>query len=670
MNQQAASRKRDSASGTKGTRRTVHVVFKTHLDIGFTDHAERVRRQYHERFIPQAIDTATHFWREDPERPAFIWTTGAWLIWDHLNTQPRAAIRRLEEAIGRGLVRWHALPFTTHSELMTPGLFRAGLSYARELDRRFGMQTIAAKMTDVPGHTRGIVPLLAEAGIRFLHLGINGASRVPDVPDIFRWRGQDGAEIVVMYQSSYGATHFPAGFAEGLSFAHTSDNMGPQSVPQTVEAYRALARQNPDATLKAATLDDYAALLWPRRNEFPAVDLEIGDSWIHGAASDPQKLQRFLALQRLYEGFALERLTQKRLAFGRGLAMVAEHTWGVDIKSYLRDEANWDRPAFEAARKSDYRYAYTEASWAEQRAYVDAAVRELDGTDRAAARRALAALRLPAQATPNANLPVAAHAIGGWSIELHPRTGDVASLVSPDGTRLFGRDGALFGFRYETYDARDADRFRDSYVTSPVDWALFDFGKPGLAAARTQRAQRWQPALRDTTRRRDTLIAGLDFPDVARTELGAPRRVEVRVKPIDSGSIEIALILRDKPANRMPEAGFVLLQPQDAGVWEYHKMGLWQPGERVAANAGGRLQAVTAVRGVLPGGRTLLIEVLDTPLVAPARDDFMRYDPSPPALSAGLRFNVHNNKWGTNFPMWWEGDLLARYRLTIADAGD
>jgi hypothetical protein len=165
-----------------------HLVFKTHLDIGFTDHAERVRRQYHEQFIPQAIATGEHFFAENPERPQFIWTTGAWLIWDHLNSQGPDSVRRLERAIERGLITWHALPFTTHTELMSPALFRAGLSYAQELDARFGRRTTAAKMTDVPGHTLGMVPLLAEAGVRFLHLGVNTASPVPDVPPIFRWR--------------------------------------------------------------------------------------------------------------------------------------------------------------------------------------------------------------------------------------------------------------------------------------------------------------------------------------------------------------------------------------------------------------------------------------------------------------------------------------------------
>ena len=95
---------------------------------------------------------------------------------------------------------------------MSPDLFRAGLSYAQELDQRFNLKTTAAKMTDVPGHTLGIVPLLAEAGVHFLHLGVNAASPPPDVPELFRWRAPDGSEIVVMYQRSYGATHFPEGF--------------------------------------------------------------------------------------------------------------------------------------------------------------------------------------------------------------------------------------------------------------------------------------------------------------------------------------------------------------------------------------------------------------------------------------------------------------------------
>src|SRR5690606_17940647 len=200
--------------------------------------------------------------------------------------------------------------------------------------------------TDVPGHTLGMVPLMAEAGLKFLHLGVNTASPVPDVPPIFRWQAPGGEEIVVMYQASYGATDFPAGPEIGLSFAHTNDNIGPQSVGQTVEALRPLRSQFPNADVRPSTLDAFGAEMWARRESFPVVTREIGDSWIHGVGTDPEKLRHFKALGRVYDAFCVEDLTPERLAFGRGLTQVAEHTWGVDIKTYLRDETAWDRVDF------------------------------------------------------------------------------------------------------------------------------------------------------------------------------------------------------------------------------------------------------------------------------------------------------------------------------------
>lgn len=60
---------------------------------------------------------------------------------------------------------------TTHTELMDAGLLEHGISIGRALDARFGTHTIAAKMTDVPGHTIGLVPFLQRAGLEYLHLG-------------------------------------------------------------------------------------------------------------------------------------------------------------------------------------------------------------------------------------------------------------------------------------------------------------------------------------------------------------------------------------------------------------------------------------------------------------------------------------------------------------------
>ena len=609
--------------------RTIHLIYKTHLDIGFTDHAAKVRAQYHERFIPQAIETGEHFFAEDPNNPKFIWTTGAWLIWDHLNSQSPDRVKRLERAIERGLITWHALPYTTHSELMSPAVFRAGLSYAQTLDHRFGRRTTAAKMTDVPGHTLGIVSLLAEAGVHFLHLGVNAASPVPDVPDAFRWRAPNGSEIVLQYQKSYGETAFLPGFTTGLGFAHTNDNLGPQTVPQTIDVLRELGGEYPDVTIRASTLDAYGEVLWARRDELPIVELELGDSWIYGIGSDPTKVKSYLSYQRHYDRLAEQ---GRGLAFGRGLGMVAEHTWGVDIKQYLRDQSGFDRPVFEALRATDYRFQFTEASWQEQSAYLDAALAELDTADHPAA-----------EPDPTAEL-------NGWQVETDRMTGDVTAITSPSGQTLRGQGGRLMGFRYESYDAAGIERWLDTYLTQRPYWAPLDHAKPGLEYARTARSLVLAPE------------ADGSMDPAAHAQLGAPARISWSFRGLDANRIEIAITLHDKPANRMPEASFVSFAPAGHHDWQFLKTGTWLRADKVAPRGGGQLQAVAAVRTA-----GLSLTPLDTPLVAPAHTDFMVFDSLPPDFSSGLRFNLHNNKWGTNFRMWWEAErFTARFILELS----
>ena len=184
---------------------TVHLVFKTHLDVGYTDYTHNVVTKYFNTYIPQALDVAEQLrTRGGPER--LTWTTGAWLIYEYLAQAGLNERARLEAAITRGDIAWHGIPFTWWSEFLDPSLFACGLSLSQELDRRYGKHTIAAKMTDVPGHTRSIVPLLAQAGIQFLHIGVNPASTPPEVPPVFIWRDPpSGTEILVMYHKRWGA---------------------------------------------------------------------------------------------------------------------------------------------------------------------------------------------------------------------------------------------------------------------------------------------------------------------------------------------------------------------------------------------------------------------------------------------------------------------------------
>ncbi|MBE0698726.1 MAG: glycoside hydrolase, partial [Anaerolineaceae bacterium] len=282
-----------------GNIQRVHLIFKTHLDVGFTDFSAKVVENYFKSYIPRAIDLA-RLLRESGSSDRFIWTTGSWLIYEYLELAGKKERREMEEAIAHGDITWHALPFTMHSENLDTSLFRYGLSLSQELDKRFGHKTIAAKMTDVPGHTRGIIPLLEEAGVQFLHIGVNGASTPPDVPPVFIWRDPNGAEIMVMYhKGSYGDLMIVPGCTDAIAFAHTGDNLGPQSVDELYQSYRMIRGQFPGCKIQASTMDAFATQLVQKKNGLPIIENEIGDTWIHGAGTDPKKEAGYRELSRL-----------------------------------------------------------------------------------------------------------------------------------------------------------------------------------------------------------------------------------------------------------------------------------------------------------------------------------------------------------------------------------
>lgn len=119
----------------------VLVLFKTHLDIGYSNYSEIIIDKYIKSYIPKAI--ALGYELKDTDT-SFIWTVGSWLIEKALRCDSDGSV---EGAIKDGIISWHALPFTTHTELMSKELFDYGLSISKNLDVRFGKKTIGAKMT-------------------------------------------------------------------------------------------------------------------------------------------------------------------------------------------------------------------------------------------------------------------------------------------------------------------------------------------------------------------------------------------------------------------------------------------------------------------------------------------------------------------------------------------
>lgn len=696
---------------TDGPITTVHVVFKTHLDLGFTDTAANVTDRYVHEYLPRAIALAEELVRRGGAA-RFVWTTGSWLIHEALRLGDADGRAALERAIRAGHVTWHGLPMTTHTELMDAGLVEHGIAIGRSLDARFGHRTRAAKMTDVPGHTIGLVPFLARGGLDFLHLGVNGASAVPEVPEFFVWRAPDGSEVVVNYAQSYGATELGVavvpGGTEALHLAHTGDNFGPPPVDEVEALFAELQAAYPGARVIASTLDAFSREAVAARATLPVLEQEIGDSWIHGVASDPVQTARLRALLRLRTEWvasgALVPGTQECDAFSDGLLLVPEHTWGEDLKTYLPDYVSYEKADFERARAADvvdpsgnpalfdeYAWAYTEhpspqglaysafeRSWAEQRAHVDRALAALSPERRAEAEAAIAETRpAPGTGTGSSGTHVDLDAtldVGAYRVRFGP-DGSLVSLVDPAGTDWAGPEHPLAAYRYETFDERDEARWMREYCRDMDEnalWAVPDQSKPGLAIAERLPATTFAPRVVAGERSADgtgtVVTLQLALPDAACDTWGGPRDIRLTYRfPGDPGPVGITLDLRGKDASRLPEAGWLGFRPRtEPGDWRLTKIDTPVDPRSVVRNGNRSLHAVAEVTHT--AARTFSLRPLDAALVAVGRPALLRFDNSLPDPDEGLHVNLHNNVWGTNFTMWFDDDLRFRFVLTLGDA--
>ncbi|WP_412966561.1 DUF5054 domain-containing protein [Fredinandcohnia sp. 179-A 10B2 NHS] len=693
----------------------VHVIFKTHLDIGFTDLAENVTEQYIKSYIPKAIELAENLEQEDTTA-GFLWTTGSWLIHEYLKQADQEAFKRMTEAINKGYISWHGLPFTTHTELIDASLFQYGISISKRLDEKFGKKTISAKMTDVPGHTKAMIPYLAAAGIEYIHFGVNPASKVPSVPNIFVWRGKDGSEVIVNYADNYGDVLRIDGLKEVMVFAHTGDNCGPPSIEDIKTEFASLQTKFPNAVIKASTMDQFAAKLQDHKHNLPVVHEEIGDSWIHGVATDPKKVAYYRELLRLRNKWItqgeLDVTSEEHIRFSDWLLLIPEHTWGLDEKKYLNDYKHYAKRDFKAARSrntisedsvpekysyigsfamnefdslseqlfttswNDRSYELFESSWKEQRSYIEKAISALSEERQKEARHALALLD-PQKKESGSNLLQinTLYSLGAFKV-MFADDGSISSLIDSKGKEWSNNQNRLGVFSYESFGVENFMRWFHEYVENTSQthsWSDADQGKPGMElVVPMPRHQVYKPSVVSISKRETeenvVVLVELVMSEHAVTEYGSPRKLTIEYTFARySETLDVELQWFEKDANRLPEAMWFSfgLQVDNPNCWKLEKMGERLSPLEVVKNGNRNLHAVD--KGVYYNGADgeIVLETKDSPLVSPGEKRLLQFDNSFASLEGGIHFNIYNNIWGTNFPMWYEEDGKSRFRLNL-----
>lgn len=115
-----------------------------------------------------------------------------------------------------------------------------------------------------------------------------------------------------------------------------------------------------------------------------------------------------------------------------------------------------------------------------------------------------------------------------------------------------------------------------------------------------------------------------------------------------------------KPANRVAEAIWVGFAPV-AQNKRISKLGQLIDPKRVVEKGQCRLHATDY--GVVYD--ELAIESVDTALVAPQEPSLLNFTNEKPADAAPVFFNLYNNVWGTNFPMWYDENARFRFALHV-----
>ena len=338
---------RDSLKLQPAEPTTVHTIFKTHLDLGYTRRMDDVVRDFQTGMMEKLLDLLDKTAHRKPGK-RFVWLMSTWLVEQCLDPKrvTKEHRQRFEHYLRNGQVVWGLMPFTPHSEFLGFEEMCRSLYTARRLAERLGCPVpTAAKMTDVPAHTASIAMALAAAGGTFLQIGTNPHCLPPKVPPLFWWRLPDGKKLLCHYQGTYGTDLLPPPcwpWRHWLSLQVTSDNVGPHGL-DAIHQMDWIEQHFDYPVCRTGRLEDFAgAVIRQHGNALPEIEKELVDGWIHGIASQagPTAIARrakdrlpsveiaqTLAAWSSGKTVSQEDRDEVRRAYEQ-LALYSEHTWG------------------------------------------------------------------------------------------------------------------------------------------------------------------------------------------------------------------------------------------------------------------------------------------------------------------------------------------------------
>ena len=694
--------------------------------VGFINNILNI---YFHEYFPRASRLGDEMYSIDP-RAGFVYTTHPWLISLYLDCPPNLVLNGIplecpspselqdfKTALTKGYITWHGGPMNMQVELMNEDILKLALQLSMNLDAQFSFQAKVLSQRDVPGLTAAAIPTLLQYGsVNAVSVGVNPGSAPPDVPNLFQWEYNNQSVLGLWHPGGYplnpgdslvnpgGLSYMDCVYSEAeasvLAFSFRTDNTGPpMSIDEVQRSYNILQEEFPEAQVFASTLEGFTSSVtdW---SLLPVVTEEIGDTWIQGVASDPLKMAQFRALSSGFTHCLLDgkcdysdQVVQNSSRF---LIKLAEHTWGLPN---VRDIVNWTNSAFQKAKNATT-YVNAENSWIEQRKFVDFTLEASEGHIlHQYLTNALADINPippsldgyeeidPTQTFKllNSSVTLSFDAKGGWinMLAFQPGSGHSYNFASVD--------NPLAVLSYHTYNESDFQ-----FMSSLYDYyGNSGYDKPNSTANAHPDSSIYYSMLTALYQSQSNLadfILQIKHDPLAHSYYGAPELIWIRLVLSTNMQppkllLNFELVWISKTATRLAEAtmfSFTPMKQSSSSNW----IGTVQKisdsrsvsFSHVVKN-GSQYQHVAQqvtldeTTTSTPHAQVILASP-DVPLVCPIVSDVKTPTPFPAPLDPidaskvlGVAFNLHNNIWNTNYPLWYpftDNDKNFKARFSVS----
>jgi hypothetical protein len=345
---------------------TMYLLPHSHVDIGYT-HVQTEIEKKHWDYLEQAIEIARRT-ADYPPEARFKWNSEVlWAIDSYLAQATPEKRAAAIDAVKRGWIHLDGLYGNELTGLCRPEELYRLADCARRLSRQYGLNIDAAMISDVPGYTWGIVPALAQSGIKYFSIGPNNCHRIGytleewgDRP--FYWVSPSGQDKLLCWMAGKAYSWFHPGLLGAIKqvqpqqFFDYLDQLAAQAYPYDLVQLRYnVGGDNgpPDADLPDYVKQWNEKYAWPRLvisttsamfqefehrygDKIPQVRGDFTPYWEDGAGSSALETaltrtaaERLVAAEALWamlnpKQYPVEGFYQA----WRNVLLYNEHTWG------------------------------------------------------------------------------------------------------------------------------------------------------------------------------------------------------------------------------------------------------------------------------------------------------------------------------------------------------